>query len=202
MRRAGAVGLAILVATVLGACTEDGGPTVASAGGTPTASPAAGDPAAQELQFVNCMRQAGIADMPDPVPGDTSGRSAVKYALDVMGKGSDDAFQAALDGCMELLPAAPPIEPPTAEELDGYVQFAQCMRDNGVPEFPDSDPNGGRSFVFIRPGDLSGTPPVERVTNIDGVVALNLEDPLIKAAFEGCHDKLPVPPNAPARSTS
>jgi hypothetical protein len=118
-----------------------------------------------------------------------------------MGKGSDDAFQTALDGCMELLPPAPPIEPPTAEELDGYAQFARCMRANGVPEFPDSDPNGQPQYIFISPGgDRPSAPPVERVTNVDGIVVLNLDDPVIKAAFDGCSSKLPA--NAPAWSTS
>ena len=36
-----------------------------------------------------CMRGKGIADMVDPIPGDTSGRSAVRYMLDVWGKGTD-----------------------------------------------------------------------------------------------------------------
>jgi hypothetical protein len=164
---------------------------VASAGGTPSASPVA-DSMAKELQFVECMRREGITDMPDPVPGDTSGRSAVRYALDVMGKGSDDTFQAALDTCITLLPPPPPAEPPTSEELDGYAQFAQCMRDNGVPEFPDSGPDGKPQYIFVVPGGhRTGEPPVERVTKVDGIVVLNLDDPLIKAAFDGCQSKLP-----------
>src|SRR5687768_12268490 len=89
------VGIVVVVAaiavTALGGCTTDD-PGVASAGGTPTATGVT-DPQAQELAFVDCMRQEGIADMPDPVPGDTSGRSSVRYALDVLGKGSDMTFQ-------------------------------------------------------------------------------------------------------------
>ena len=190
MKRTSTIGLAVLAVLALGACTGEGGPTVASAGGTPSASAAVGSEA-KELQFVDCMRREGITDMPDPVPGDTSGRSAVKYALDVMGKGSDDAFQAALDTCISLLPAPPPPEPPTTEELDGYAQFAQCMRDNGVPEFPDSDPNGEPRYIFVAPGGNHPGEPVERVTNVDGMVVLNFDDPLIRAAFDGCQSKLP-----------
>ena len=184
------VALAVLAVLAQGACTDEGGPTVATAGGTPSASPAT-DSVSKELQFVDCMRREGITDMPDPVPGDTSGRSAVRYALDVMGKGSDDTFQTALDVCVTLLPPAPAAEPPTAEKLDAYAQFAQCMRDNGVPEFPDSGPNGEPRYFFIAPG---GNPsaPVERVTNVDGTVVLNIDDPLIRAAFEGCQSKLPA----------
>src|SRR5215831_14803983 len=106
MRAIGAV-LALAGCTcTLAGCTGQatvGLPTAQSA--APTSAPAGAGSA--ELRFVACMRQQGIADMPDPIPGDTSGRSSVRYALDVLGKGSDDAFQAALDKCQNLLPPAP-----------------------------------------------------------------------------------------------
>lgn len=196
MRRSWSIALAaaavgIVAVLALGACTGDGGPGVASAGGTPTASPGGGrDPAAQELEFVRCMRNEGIADMPDPVPEDTSGRSAVRYALDVMGKGSDDAFQAALDACMNLLPAVTPPEPPSPDDLDAYQAFAQCMRDNGVAEFPDHDPNEPR-YMFVQPEGGSAAGEIAGVTNVDGFVVLNLGDPGVAAAFDACKTALP-----------
>ena len=188
MRRTGMLGVAVLMALALSACTEEGGPTVASAGGTPSASPA-GDSMSKELQFVDCMRGKGITDMPDPVPGDASGRSAVRYAIDVMGKGSDDTFQAALDACMSFLPPALPAEPPTAAELDGYAQFSKCMRDNGVAEFPDIDPDGPQ-FMFFSSEGQSGQP-VERVMRVGDVVTFNIDDPLIAAALKACQALLP-----------
>jgi hypothetical protein len=33
----------------------------------------------------------------------------------------------------------------SASDLDQGLAFAQCMRDNGVPDFPDPDPDGGFS---------------------------------------------------------
>jgi hypothetical protein len=77
----------VTAAPALSACTGDdvsGG--VPSAADGPTAS-AGADSGAQEREFVACMRREGITDMPDPVPGDTSVRSAVKYTLNFGGVG-------------------------------------------------------------------------------------------------------------------
>jgi hypothetical protein len=37
-----------------------------------------------------------------------------------------------------------------AEAMEAMLVFAQCMRDNGVPGFPDPGPEGGR--MLIGPG--------------------------------------------------
>jgi hypothetical protein len=39
--------------------------------------------------------------------------------------------------------AAPQASAEAASDTDRMREFAQCMRDNGVPEFPDPDPDGG-----------------------------------------------------------
>lgn len=194
MRRAWLAAVAAGLALAVGACTDNGGPEVATVDSapTPSTSPSAGpaDPLAQELQFVACMRQEGIADMPDPVPGDTSGRSAVRYALDVMGKGSDDVFQTALDTCMSLLPAPEPAEPPSDDDLAGYRRFAQCMRDNGVPEFPDPGPDGSMGVWFVETTVDNGGP-ITDVAKIGDHVVINISSPTVSAAFETCKGQLP-----------
>jgi hypothetical protein len=35
---------------------------------------------------------------------------------------------------------------PTAFDAEQGRKFAQCMRDNGIPDFPDPDPNGGEGM--------------------------------------------------------
>lgn len=64
---------------------------------------------------------------------------------------------------------------PTATAQDQAVQFAQCMRDNGVAQFPDPDASG----------DLT----------IDGVVngsSLDTESARWKAAIDACRDLQPA----------
>ena len=178
------VGLAAAAVMALSACTQDGQPAVPTAGSAPpsgTANPTKA--ASQELQFVMCMRQHGIADMPDPIPGDTSGRSAVRYALDVMGKGSDTAFQAALDQCQNLLPTVEASKGATSAQQQKFLAFAKCMRDHGVTDFPD-ELNFDGSGVPIFFTELPKDPKMFRST--DDAMAINLSNPTAKAAYDAC----------------
>ncbi|HEY7222738.1 MAG TPA: hypothetical protein VH561_03870 [Micromonosporaceae bacterium] len=185
MRLRGIAVVAVALAAVLAGCTGKQAPTVPSAGGPATATQPPGAQA-QELAFVACMRDKGIADMPDPVPGDTSGHSAVRYAIDVMGKGSDENFQAALDQCMNLLPAPEPTKPPSAGEIEAWRLFAQCMRDHGVGDFPD--PTGGGPDMWFSMSDAADP----AVTVLDGgQVLVNLGIPTVSAAFDACQADIP-----------
>jgi hypothetical protein len=181
--------LLAIATAALGGCTGNAAPNIPSAGGTPSPSTAA-DPLAQELAFVECMRQAGITDMPDPVPGDESGRSAVRYAIDVMGKGSDAVFQTALDGCLIHLPAPPPDEPPSADEIEAMQQFSQCMRDHGIAEYPDVEPAPGSSDGVNWVVGIPGPVGVPGSPSDKGVVYLDIDNPQVRAAWEACQDLL------------
>lgn len=147
------VALPLVIMMLAAACTSDAGTEgIPTAGRAPSPSPTpAPDDVARELEFVACMRAAGI-DMPDPIPGDTSGRSALKQAMD-KGMGLKDSFQTALDGCMSHLPPPPKAPPVDPEQVEKKRKFAQCMRDNGVKDFPDPDPATGELNGWIRQDD-------------------------------------------------
>jgi hypothetical protein len=148
---------------------------------TSASAPVGGD--SPELQFVRCMRQQGIADMPDPVPGDTSGHSSVRYALDVLGKGSDEAFQTALDKCQNLLPTIEVSKQPSSAQQQRDLAFAKCMRDHGVTDFPDDIPytNGTPAIFFA---DTPNDP--KMVIAAGTALGVNLGNPTAKAAFDAC----------------
>jgi hypothetical protein len=55
-------------------------------------------------------------------------------------------------------------------------QFAKCMRDNGVENFPDPQEDGGIMIQGGGPGSTDG---------------LNPDDPTFKAAQEKCQSLLP-----------
>ncbi|GAB3420709.1 hypothetical protein [Flindersiella endophytica] len=99
---------------------------------TPSATP---DP----LAFTQCMRDKGI-DMDDPDPD--SGRP--KPGKDVDPKG--EAYQAAMKDCQHLLPGSVSNESSDPENLKEYQAFATCMRENGMPDFPDPQPGGQGMF--------------------------------------------------------
>lgn len=147
----------LMLLGALSACTGGGRTTVATAAtrpaARPSASPSATGPQDQELAFVACMRSHGVANMPDPTPGDTSGRSAVKTALDVLGLGDNATFQAALDACQSLLPPPPAPTPPSTDQLAQELAFAKCMRDHGVANFADPNPDGSWTDSWISQSD-------------------------------------------------
>jgi len=190
MRRTLVAVVAVAVMALSG-CTGSHDPQVPSAGAPTASATTPADSSSQELAFVGCMRDHGIADMPDPVPGDTSGRSAVRYALDVLGKGSDQEFQTALDTCMSLLPPLPPPPTPAADEVEARRQFAQCMRDHGVADFPDPQPDGSLWMVIMTDGAATGVRGSGRTDAGVSYYALDFGDPIAKAAWDACGTLLP-----------
>jgi hypothetical protein len=190
-RPVGAVALlAALVA--LGGCTADAGPRLPSADAVASRSTPAVEPAddvvERERQFVACMRGRGV-EMIDPVPGDRSGRSALLHEIDVNGQGDDPAFQAALDACASFLP---PVEAPVPDEAAHarLREFAACMRDNGLDDFPDPEPGTGR--IVYAPADPGE---VAQVTNYEGQVFI-VDAPGVDDAMARC--RALIPPRPPA----
>jgi len=130
-----------LVVLSLGACgAEKAGNGVATAGGGPakpssSAAPSGGeDPA---LKYSACVRANGVPNFPDP---DVNG------GLDVdLGKlgVSKDKLDAADKKCKQYMPNGGQPQKLDPEKLALARQYSQCMRENGVPKFPDPDANGG-----------------------------------------------------------
>jgi hypothetical protein len=156
------VGLVALVLAVgPAACARNGtnDPQVASAQtAKPTASASASasagagasadDPDAP-LKFARCMREHGISWFPDP----NNGKSSI-----MIPKGQDHTkFDAAQEACKQYMPNGGNMRKPSAEELQQARDMAKCMRANGIPNFPDPNPDGGISIdpnkVGAGPGD-------------------------------------------------
>jgi hypothetical protein len=148
-----AFGLA-LGSTLTGCAAQDGGtPAVATAGdgtsGSAEESPAPSDED-QARQFAECMRAEGI-DIPDPQPGTgpaAGGKGGPGVAIRIEGGGENKAkVDAAMQKCREYLPNGGEMKPLTPEQLERQRELAKCMRANGVPDFPDPDPNGGGAIM-------------------------------------------------------
>jgi hypothetical protein len=137
---AGALALTALL--VAGGCQSGG------AKASPGASPSAmSDTQLLTIgrEYAQCIRDHGIPNYPDPVvdsgrlamPPDADGGSA-KQAL--------QGNQAAQDACRSILDRLPASarkdHPPTPEELQQMLRFSQCVREHGVPEWPDPTNDG------------------------------------------------------------
>ena len=97
-------------------------------------------PANQEkaVKFAQCMRENGISEFPDP---DASG----DFTIDAIANGgsvdpSTPAFDQAISACKDLEPAGFTGQPRSADQQDAGLRFAQCIRENGVTDFPDPGP--------------------------------------------------------------
>jgi hypothetical protein len=83
------------------------------------------------------MRAHGVPKWPDP---DSSGSFDKTKITDQQLGVSSTGLQAAQDACQNLLPP----ESLTQQRINAVqaLQFAQCVRAHGVPNFPDPDGTG------------------------------------------------------------
>jgi hypothetical protein len=99
------------------------------------------------VKFSACMRDNGVAEFPDP---EASGELTIDGVLN--GSSLDPAtpaWQNATAACKDLQPPGyTGDDEVTAEQRDARLAFAQCMRDNGVEDFPD--PVDGEPLVDTR----------------------------------------------------
>jgi hypothetical protein len=104
------------------------------------------------------MRAHGVRGFPDP------GASG-SYTIDGVVNGSSlDAgsptFERAIDACRSLEPPGFTGKKVTPEQTAARRAFAQCIRENGVPDFPDPTQDGplvdtDRIPSASRPGGMS-----------------------------------------------
>ncbi len=142
------VGLVMLVLISAG-CSDVSASTGSSDGNTNAATAPAGNngdntatPTAHEqvVKFAECMRNNGVGEFPDP---DASGAFTVETITNGTGLDTNSAaFKQAMSACKDLQPPGFTGNKRSPEQQAAGVKFAQCIRDNGVPDFPDPDPNG------------------------------------------------------------
>jgi hypothetical protein len=133
------LGVVALVAMVLliSACGSS------APGGTVTDSSAANNTTAntqKAVKFAECMRSNGVSNFPDP-------GAAGSFTIDGVVNGSSldpntPAFKQAISACRDLEPAGFTGSKRSAQQQDAALEFAQCIRENGVTDFPDPTPNG------------------------------------------------------------
>jgi hypothetical protein len=160
---------ALAMAALIGAGCGSGGGSGSAAANSSTASNQA-----QAVKFAECMRSNGVPQFPDP---DASGQLTIDAVVN--GSGIDpngSAWNGALDACKDLQPSGftGPAERSPEQQSQG-LKFAQCIREHGVPDFPD--PTAGQPLVDTNRIPSSNTS--------RGMSILN-------AAMHACSDLSPV----------
>jgi predicted small lipoprotein YifL len=228
----------VALAGLLTACGSDGDSDssddgVASASDDDSSEQAQGEDQADTeeelLDWVECMRDEGI-DIPDPTRdengnlvidgpgirlggGDTGGSTSSDESDD---EGDERPFDPdEMDAAMEACGEPPALGPNDLSDEDRQameedaLEFAECMRDEGIEDFPDPDfsdmgpggePQRRSSEDDGGDGDDDGGPQVF----LGPFGEIDMDDPDVRAAFEACQDLLGGPelPNEPDQSSS
>jgi hypothetical protein len=141
--------LAVIAAGCGGAQSSSGSSTAAAAGTsssrsnstaghTNTASHrSAVTPREKAVKFSECMRANGVSDFPDP---NASGEFP-SYGVSV----SPSVWRKAVAACKALQPPGTLSAKLSPAQESAALKFAQCVRENGVADFPD--PVNGQPLV-------------------------------------------------------
>jgi len=126
------------------------------------------------LAFAACMRENGVETFPDPrLSADGSVSFGTGGGSTPFGDVDNDTAEAAVNACIGELEGAAFAPGGSAFDMtemqDSMVEFAQCMRDNGI-DFDDPNLTG-----MFSGGELQN--PFE---------ALDIDDPKVAAAVETC----------------
>ncbi len=159
------------------------GLTSATGGATTSSSTAPGAYGSGLLTFARCMRANGAPNFPDPQPG--GGGFDFHASAAVI---SSPAFRAAQAQCAKLMPGGGPLSPgppPSAQTMAQLVRIAACMRQHGVPQFPDP-----RITPPSRSG-LSLLGAYRLITNYKGAIllfpaTLDMQSPAYEQAAAAC----------------
>jgi len=125
----------------------------------------------QNLAFAQCMRSHGLPDFPDP----NANGQGFGNQQDANQEQNNPHFGTAYSACRHLLPSAPSSHGKVIPSSSQLVQFAQCMRSHGVPNYPDPNPNASLGAEFAQLG-------------------INVNSPHFQATLRTC-DRLVPPPS-------
>jgi hypothetical protein len=160
----------LLTLGVAGCGSAGNSDKVATAGGA-TASSTANQVSDLDkyLKFAQCMRDNGI-DVADPEDGKPP-KQLIPEGVTV----SKEKIDAAQEKCKEFAPSPGDRGGGVdAQQQEQLRQMAQCMRENGVPNFPD---------------------PTEKGITIEEGSGIDPKDPKFKAAEQTCSKFTPVGPD-------
>ncbi len=92
------------------------------------------------VRFAECMRAHRVTAFPDP-------NASGELTIDGIANGSSldtssPTFEQALGACKDLEPPGFTGTVATPQQRTARLEFAHCVRHNGVPDFPDPTPNG------------------------------------------------------------
>jgi len=114
---------ALAMVALVGAGCGSNAPTETGTAGNKTATDRD-----KAVKFAECVRENGVGDFPDP-----NAKGEFVYGVSV----TPAVFQKAVDACKDLQPPGSLSAERSPEQQSAGLRFAQCVRENGVKDFPD-----------------------------------------------------------------
>jgi hypothetical protein len=122
-----------LIALISAGCGSNAASETRSAGTGGSKKLTARDKA---VKFAECIRAHGVSDFPDP-----NAKNEFEYGVSV----TPAVWKQATTACKDLQPPGTLSSKRTPKEQSASLRFAQCIRENGVKDFPD--PVNGEPLV-------------------------------------------------------
>ena len=132
------------------------GPTACGPGSSePDSTVSAADLSSLGRELAQCLRDNGVPEFPDPI---------VRDGNVVMPQNQPaDAVDNAMKECQDILDEIPQQgggNSSSARDVPQLRKFAQCLRDNGVPDWPDPKTDG--SFPVLNTPLDTKTPELQK----------------------------------------
>jgi hypothetical protein len=131
--------LALIGAGCSNGSAENGNTGSGSAGSASSTGTGGNKNAADQdkaVKFAECIRAHGVPDFPDP-----NAKGQFIYGVSV----SPAVWTKAVNACKDLQPPGTLSAKRSPKQQTASLKFAQCIRDNGVKDFPD--PANGEPLV-------------------------------------------------------
>ena len=132
-----ALGLVALISLISAGCgsnapsetsTTSSSGNASSSGSADTGANKNATDQGKAVKFAECIRQHGVPHFPDP-----DAKGDFVFGIDV----SPAVWQKAVHACKDLQPPGALSGKRSPKQQSAALRFAQCIRDNGVKDFPD-----------------------------------------------------------------
>jgi hypothetical protein len=125
-----------LVAVISAGCGSNAASETGTAGSTGTGGHRNATGQDKAVKFAECIREHDVPDFPDP-----DAKGEFEYGVSV----SAAVWTKAVDACKDLQPPGSLSSKRSPKQQTASLRFAQCVRDNGVKDFPD--PANGEPLI-------------------------------------------------------
>lgn len=157
--------------TILLGCSSDPGSTDAFDDGQGSSN-SSGDSGNSGVAYSQCMRENGVSDFPDPEE-DSQGRVRLAVPEDI--DQNSPTFKSARSACQSKLFQGDG-DSAASKTFDAtkVAPWAKCVRENGMPDFPDPEVQGSTIVIDADEAGISG-----------------LDDPTFDKATSACYSIRP-----------